>query len=95
MTHLRPDETELQGFWIDTGSAMTPDANWERITQLTGSHLEQLAASSDERERLYRDPADGRLWELVPVNPNLPAGPPLLQVISPSRAREKYSVALP
>ncbi|NVN92055.1 MAG: hypothetical protein HXX11_15845 [Desulfuromonadales bacterium] len=94
MTHIRPDETELQGFWIDLGSSMTPDANWERIEKLTSDYLEHLAMTSDGRERLYRDPADGRLWERIPVAHNLPAGPPLLQVISPSRAQEKYSVTI-
>jgi hypothetical protein len=94
MTHISPEVTELQGFWIDIGSSVTPDANWERIKSLTSEYLEILATSGDGQECLYRDPADGRLWELIPVDPNLPAGPPLLRVISPSQARDKYAVNL-
>lgn len=94
MAGIRPEETELQGYWLDMGSAVAPDSNWERIDSLTGEYLVHVAKGSDGREKLYRDPADGRLWELVPVEPNLPAGPPLLRVIERSRAEEKYGVSL-
>jgi hypothetical protein len=94
MPGLKPEETELQGYWLDTGSAVTPDANWDRIQRLTDGYLELLAVVSDGREQLYRDPADGRLWELVPVAPHIPAGPPLLRVIPPTAAAEKYAVSL-
>jgi len=94
MSHIRPEVTELQGFWLDTGSSVCPDANWEHIKRLTSEYLEFLASSGDRRECLYRDPADNRLWELIPVDPNLPAGPPLLRVISSAQAREKYGVSL-
>ena len=94
MLLIKPEETELQGFWIDLGSKVTPDSHWERILQLSSEYMEMLATGGDGAEKLYRDPADGRLWELVPVDPRIPAGPPLLQVISQSRAKEKYSVKL-
>lgn len=94
MIRIKPEETELRGYWLDVGSAVTPDSNWERIQRLTSEYLELLATGSDGQEQLYRDPADGRLWELAPVAPSLPAGPPWLRVISPSQAKEKYSVSL-
>lgn len=94
MIHIKPEETELQGYWLDVGSSVTPDSNWERILCLTNEYLELLATGSDGQEQLFRDPADGRLWELAPVEPRLPAGPPLLRVISPSQAKEKYGVSL-
>ena len=56
--------------------------------------VQLLATGSDGRELLYRDPADGRLWELVPVAPQIPAGPPLLRVISPLLAEKKYAISL-
>ena len=93
MTGIGHEETELQGYWLDTGSALAPDSNWDRILRLTGGYLELLATSGDGRQ-LYRDPGDGRLWELVPVDPHLPAGPPLLRVIEPSLAEKLYSVSL-
>jgi hypothetical protein len=91
---LKPEETVLQGFWLDLGSSVVPDARWERITRLTEEYLELLATGEDGREKLYRDPADGRLWELAPVAPEMPASPPLLVVIPPERAMEKYGVNL-
>jgi hypothetical protein len=94
MTPLRPEETELQGYWLDLGSSVTADAQWERIRLLTSDYLELLATGSDGRSQLYRDPADGRLWELVPVESRLPDGPPMLRVIDPSRAMETYGVTL-
>lgn len=94
MAGLGPEETELRGYWLDMGSAMAPDSNWERIDSLTAEHLKPVAQGKDGREKLYRDPADGRLWELVPVEPNLAAGPPLLRVIERAKAEEKYGVSI-
>ncbi len=91
---IKPEETQLQGYWIDVGSAVTPDANWERIRRLTSDYLELLAKTGDGREQLYRDPGDRRLWELVPVDERLPAGPPLLRVILPHEAKAKYDIDL-
>jgi hypothetical protein len=91
---IKPEDTELRGYWIDLGSAMTPDATWERIRRLTGKYLELIATGGDGRDQLYRDPADGRFWELTPANPQIPAGPPILRVIPASLAEEKYAVRL-
>ncbi len=90
---LKPEQSMLQGFWLDLGSSVTPDARWDRITRLTEEFLE-LLATGDNGEKLYRDPADGRLWELTAVAPELPASPPLLQVIPPEQATSKYGVKL-
>jgi hypothetical protein len=88
---LKPEETELRGYWIDLGSSMTPDAAWERITILIQEHLELLAERNDAPARLYRDPADGRLWELTSIAPEMKdGGPPLLTCIGPERVRERY-----
>lgn len=88
---LKSEETILQGFWIDLGSALTEDANWERINRLVAESLEHLATSDNGTDKLYRDPGDGRFWELTPVMPGLKnGGPPLLKVIEPERAKEKY-----
>jgi len=92
MKTIKPEETCLQGYWLDTGSSMTPDSNWERISDLTTSYLELLASSKDGREQLFRDNTDGRFWELTPVEPLLPAGPPLLRVISNNVAEDKYGI---
>ena len=90
MEPLRTEETAIQGYWLDLGSRMVPDSNWERINQLTEGHLVLLAASSDGTTRLYRDPADNRYWEQTPVSVTLPQGPPRLTAISEEQARVRY-----
>jgi Immunity protein 27 len=90
---LKPEETVLQGYWLDLGSSVVTDARWDRITLLTQEYLELLATGSDGKERLYRDPADGRLWEYTSVAPELAASPPLLQVITPERASAEYGIS--
>ena len=88
---LKPEETELQGFWLDLGSSVTPDSNWERIDELTKDYLELVATSPDGACRLYRDPADGRFWELSRVAPQMKdGGPPLLSAIEAPEAAHKY-----
>lgn len=93
---LQPEDTLIQAFWIDLGSSVVPDYNWERIDFLTRDYLAPLKehASGD---KLYRDPADGRLWELIHPNLNFAGGgPPILKVVSAEQAVEKYgSVSLP
>ena len=91
---LKPEDTILQGYWLDLGSSVVSDARWDRIIRLTEEILELLATRDEGKERLYRDPADGRLWEATTVAPELPASPPLLQVVSPEQAVAKYGIAL-
>lgn len=91
---LTPEDTCLRGFWLDLGSAMTPDAVWERIEILTSESLVLLATDGNGRDKLYRDPADGRLWELTRVAPHMKdGGPPLLTLIEPLQAENKYGSA--
>jgi Immunity protein 27 len=88
---LKPEETELQGFWLDLGSSVVPDSNWERIDKLTNNYLELVATGKDGAIRLYRDPADGRFWELSRVAPQMKdGGPPLLSTIGAPEAAHKY-----
>jgi Immunity protein 27 len=88
---LKPEETELQGYWLDLGSAVTPDSNWKRIDSLTNDYLELVATCGDSTCRLYRDPEDGRFWELSHVAPQMKdGGPPCLTVIGAREAKEKY-----
>lgn len=89
---LKPVETELQGFWIDLGSAMVPDSTWERIKNLTDSSL-ILIKQGKEGKTLYRDPADGRFWELIYSRPELKdGGPPLLKEIAADFALQIYDL---
>ncbi len=88
---LQPEEMELNGFWIDLGSSVVKDSNWERIELLTAELLEELASAGGDT--LYRDPDDGRLWEKsYPASHIAGGGPPRLAVILPGAAREKYGI---
>ncbi len=90
---LRPEETEVTGHWVFDGRTMHADDVCERIEFLTSQALEWLAFSKDYGawETLYRDPADGRLWERTYPQGDLQGGgPPRLSTISPEDAAAKY-----
>ncbi|HEX6534141.1 MAG TPA: Imm27 family immunity protein [Gemmatimonadaceae bacterium] len=90
---LRPGETDLVGQWLDTGSRIEGDGVCARIERLTTGHLVRVAASADGRRALYRDPLDGRLWELTYPHASMPrGGPPRLTVAPPERAKSEYGV---
>ena len=90
---LQPDETEIQAFWIDLGSSVVPDYSWERINYLTKEYL-KLLKRIDNGDTLYCDPTDGRVWELIYLHPHLSGGgPPLLRLVPPELANEKYGLS--
>lgn len=91
MNEIKPDETVFRGRWIDANSKLQPDATCERIDELVRTHLEAIKSDSSGWDMLYRDPTDGRLWELTyPESSVEGGGPPLLQCISRESALEKY-----
>ena len=85
VAHLAPDEVELRA----TGAEHDPvDA---RILHLARERLERLASTNAGWDTLFRDPRDGRLWELTFPQGNLFAGGPRrLSVIDLEDARSKY-----
>ena len=67
----------------------------DRITSLVESELLHIATSKDGWEKLYRDPVDGRYWELPYPQGELQGGDPdALLLVEPGQARKKYGVAL-
>jgi hypothetical protein len=89
--NIRPDETEIVGSWIFNDNRMSADSAEARIEELTGSHLQKLANDSTGWEALYRDPNDGRLWELTfSHGPMQGGGPKKLWNITNEIARQKY-----
>ena len=88
---IEPGETVLEGGWIELGSRIVPDETTARIRRLIRTQLTQLAASPDGSSALFRDSADGRLWELTyPSGYFHGAGPPKLAVLGPAEAAERY-----
>ena len=90
---LQPSETALIGQWAMRGSEVIADANCLRIQELVATQLQQLARSVDGWSSLYRDPADGRLWEHThPQSEMHGGGPPALICISKEQALSRYGV---
>lgn len=91
--NLQPDERDLVGKWNFDGTKTRGDEVCDRIKYLTEQALQKLAVSRDYGawETLFRDPADGRLWERTyPQGEMHGGGPPRLAVISEEEARRKY-----
>lgn len=89
-------ETELTGMWIPSnqGGSVADDA-CRRIDRLVRFHLKELGRDSSGWDALYRDPDDGRLWELIyPQSELHGGGPPLLRCLTIGEARQKYSCAI-
>lgn len=91
MEVLKPEEAILEGQWIVVGTGVRGDATEMRITSLIDEQLMLLRSSSDGWSRLYKDPRDGRLWELTyPRSEMHGGGPKKLAVISFYTAQEQY-----
>ncbi len=89
---LLPSETELIGSWIFDGKRVEPDLNEQRIEWLTANSLERIARDPSGWALLFRDPQDGRFWELTRPHSELQGGGPLkLSNINEVEARVKYS----
>jgi hypothetical protein len=92
---LLPDETSLVGAWVVSGDGMSGDAVCDRIESLVESELKQVASDESGWYVLYRDPRDGRLWELnYPQGEMHGGGPPALTVVSIENARRKYGASV-
>src|ERR1700730_3891806 len=95
MAELTSKEVDLRGDWIvQKDRSVVADAIEKRIESLTTQKLERIANDSSGRETLYRDPRDGRLWELTYPQGEMQGGaPPRLHLLSHDEAAAKYSHA--
>jgi Immunity protein 27 len=91
---LRPDESLLRGQWDDLHGEIKPDAVSLRIDSLVQSQLIRVAADVSGWDVLFRDPADGRLWELTyPHSASHGGGAPQLAVVDSRVAASKYRIS--
>jgi Immunity protein 27 len=91
MKKLGSNEKILSGSWIEEDGAVTGDAVCRRIDHLIQTSLVEIGASPEGWEILYRDPSDGRHWELsYPHSSTHGGGAPVLKVMSFEEARQKY-----
>ncbi len=94
---LAPNEILLNGSWVFEKGEMRGDVAEDRIGWLISKQLVQIAIHPEYGvwEILYRDPSDGRLWELTyPQGGMQGGGPKRLQVIGGEGAGAKYQVGL-
>jgi len=88
---IAPHETLLTGKWVSGHNGVVPDETCERIATLVDTYLAKIRSDSTGWDSLYRDPHDGRYWELVYPHSELHGGgPPELRNISPQQASQKY-----
>ena len=91
MMDIRPSETVLTGQWITQGGHPVADDVCKRILALTKSHLVEIGRDASGWNALYRDPNDGRYWELsYPQSELHGGGPPQLQCLTANEARQRY-----
>lgn len=91
MTDIKPSETVLSGQWILQRGRPVADDVCKRILVLTSSQLVEVGGDASGWNALYRDPNDGRYWELVyPQGELQGGGPPQLQCLTVDEARQKY-----
>jgi hypothetical protein len=91
MTYIKPSETVLTGQWILQGGRPVVDDVCKRILALTGSYLVEVGRDTSGWDTLYRDPTDGRYWELTyPQSELQGGGPPQLRCLTADEAKQKY-----
>lgn len=74
---------------IEPNETLVTDA--KRIHVLTRSHLAEVARDASGWNVLYRDPLDGRYWEMTyPHGEMHGGGPPRLLCLALDDARERY-----
>ncbi|MHB1954480.1 MAG: Imm27 family immunity protein [Sulfobacillus sp.] len=95
MMNINPSETVLTGQWLIQGGRPVADDVCKRIIALTTSHLREIGRDASGWNTLYRDPNDGRYWELsYPQGELHGGGPPALRHLTVEQARQKYGAQL-
>jgi len=89
----QPNEGLIEGSWIEAPAGVVADEAGQRIDWLVDEYLEGVAHGEDGWTSLFRDPADGRYWELsYPVSTMHGGGPPQLAALAPADARGRYGI---
>lgn len=70
------DETLIEGGWDFVDSQMIGNSSVKRIRSLIDDELTKVAVLSGGWETLYRDPRDGRYWELTYLRGEMQGGGP-------------------
>ena len=88
-----PEETAIVGTWLVESGRPTADQTSRRIDELIGNYLMEVASSDGGWSCLYRDPNDGRYWELTYPDSCLHGGgAPQLRTIAQDEAATRYRI---
>ncbi|TAK53868.1 MAG: hypothetical protein EPO25_09095 [Gammaproteobacteria bacterium] len=88
---LLSNETDLVGKWRLVNDAIEGDSTCRRIERLIRDQLTKVGTDATGWDTLYRDPQDGRYWELTyPESESEGGGPPRLSNIEKEAAQRKY-----
>lgn len=89
--NLQPHESDLVGRSELKDGKMVASATSRRIQWLVANQLVELGSDASGWDVLYRDPSDGRLWELTyPQSDSHGGGPPRLTCIGSGEVQRKY-----
>jgi len=91
---IEHDETIIEGKWIlDSHNKVVGDDACRRVHDLKLNYLLKLATDESGWDILYKDPADGRFWELIyPQSEMHGGGPPTLRNLTQAETKQKYGV---
>jgi Immunity protein 27 len=89
---IDPSEILLVGRWIPNEQGrLVADETCRRIEELIRTHLKEIGRDASGWDVLYRNPADGMLWELIHPQSQLHGdGPPVLRRSTIEEARAKF-----
>ena len=88
---LGPDETRLDGAWLDAPGGATVDDVDRRIFWLVRHSLRPCGIANGGWDQLFIDPRDGRYWELTFPHGSLHGGGPRrLTHLPAALAKAKY-----
>jgi len=89
------NEVEIKGNWALVDGRMLEDDACKRIRFLVDNELKYLSTSKDGWEKLYKDPQDGRYWELsFPCGEMHGGGPQSLFLANFTVIQEKYGISI-
>lgn len=92
MKRISPDESIIEGQWVESGKNVVGDDACKRIEWLVSGILENKGADESGWETLYQDPKDKRFWILFYRHSERHGGgPPSLRVAIKDEIENKFS----